>query len=798
MPRHTNVREPLTALRGRDALVERVHAQLDEGARWLTLLGPPGVGKSRVLTAVAAGIAPRECSGGVWMTSLSAAHSESEICARIAFCLPGVFDELPREFEQLVPHLQRLGPLLLVLDDAEHVAEPLSRLVPRLLERVRSMRCLIGTRERLGAPGEVVVEVEPLTPDAAVELFIERAEAVRGTRLNESERSAASQLVHRLDCLPLAVELAASQLAVVSVAELSASLEASVLSLRSLDRGVRARHASLDAALDVSWGLLSDAQRAGLSGLALFEESTEASAWMHVVDVDVPTLAGLRDRSWLKVERLATTRYGLLGVVRDFVRDRAPADAATMQRYVESVTILADRLVRRWGDRTATRELCRVAPDLRNAAQHGASARVVVALARVALVRGPVDEALERLGEVAIGPDTIDAVVIRGRLHSRSGHAGAAHDDFERAYAMAQQAEDPSHVAYAASALADHLRHHGNPTRAQQLYREALAYEGLQSRARVFASLAGLLAEQGELVEARELYSRAIAVARAANDALLAAAAQQNLGLLLQEEGELEDARTCFKEALHEHRELGNRRFEAIAHLDLAGLALEQGRALDALDEASKALALIEQAGDRREQVFALLFRGVALASTDELDAARVAFEHAERLRGQLAQPGIDAAFAIHASHVELARARLSHSDPTVSVPDAPAGDDARLAARILRRALERAEEARDAIQVAADGSWFQTSEGERVDLESRAALRQLMACLAETRRRDPDALVSVDALIAAGWPERRSATKAAKNRLHVALATLRKLGVGDHLERVEGGYRLVGAWVRD
>lgn len=776
----SNVSEPLTELIGREAVLEHTHARLD-ASRWLTVLGPAGVGKSRFLLALAAGIRPKDAPGGVWRCSLSGAHDESEVCARIAAALPSSnAQSLPQDGDALAALL--VDPIVLILDDAEHAVSVLSAWLPRWLSRAPTLRCLVGTRERLGGSGEHVVRLEPLHADDAAELFEQRAETARGAPLRPEERELVGALIERLDRLPLALELAAAQLAALSARDLLDSLDRHALRLASPDRAA-SRHASLEAALDLSWDLLEPNQRAALAALSLFESELDLEGVEAVVD-DAPTiLAALADRSWLQVDAHAEGhRYRLLGVLRAYIREHSEPDR---QPYVAFVLRRARELLPRWGDRTSTIALCRLAADVHAAmsASPTHALELALILARVATARGPVPETLAHLDALLeTHPPSVDLLLARGRLRARNAQPDASRDDYERALELADANDDVEGAARAASSLADHLRHHGDATRAEQLYRRALAaLDDPRSRARLTASLAGLVAERGDLDEAETLYAQAVASARAAADAVAEAAALQNFGLLLQERGELDRAESMSRDALKLHTALGHRRFEAIAHLDLAGLALERARPLDAKREAEAAIELARRAGDRREHAIAHLLRAVSLAMLDE-DATH-AFAEATTLVTQLDEPGLLSALAFHRAHLlELESAREVLAQPAE-------GDDARLARRVLSAALQRTERSSREASVALDGTWLRLPSGETVDLSSRAVLCAIVARLADgLRRGDP---VSADALIAAGWGD-RATTKSAKNRLHVALATLRKLGLAEHLERSADGYRLV------
>ncbi|MEZ4340383.1 MAG: helix-turn-helix domain-containing protein [Sandaracinaceae bacterium] len=130
------------------------------------------------------------------------------------------------------------------------------------------------------------------------------------------------------------------------------------------------------------------------------------------------------------------------------------------------------------------------------------------------------------------------------------------------------------------------------------------------------------------------------------------------------------------------------------------------------------------------------------------------------------------------------------------ATPSDPEGSsaDVRIALRIVRHAmnaLDEAGESEDALRVDPSGAWFEAPGGARVDCRRRQALRRILVRLARQRVQQPGTPIPADALIAAGWPDERMSTASAQNRLYVTINRLRQLGLGEHLQLVEGGYRL-------
>lgn len=210
------------------------------------------------------------------------------------------------------------APSLLILDNCEHLVEAVADLVSVLVQRTPSLRVLTTTRAPLGLAAERVYQLPQLGLDDAVELFGERATAARpGVRLDPRE---VRSLVARLDGLPLAVELAAAKVRVMSVAEIERRLENRFALLRGGSRDAPERHQTLLAVIDWSWNLLDESERTALRRLAVFRDGFSLGGAEAVIDGDaLPPLSSLVDQSLVTVlESAGGLRYRLLETVREF------------------------------------------------------------------------------------------------------------------------------------------------------------------------------------------------------------------------------------------------------------------------------------------------------------------------------------------------------------------------------------------------------------------------------------------------------------------------------------------------
>ncbi len=294
----TNLPASLTELVGRTDAVAEVRSLLDAG-RLVTLTGPGGVGKTRLAVEAASGLADIY-PDGVWLVELAAlgqssgadaGASQAAVAEAVAAVL-GVRDDAmpggglpPGEPVELTDRLTgalRTRRMLLVLDNCEHVVEPVAKLAELLLRAAPGLRILATSREPLGLAGELLWTVPPLElpePTAApevlersgaVQLFVARAAAAaQGFTLDADNAEAVVMLCRQLDGIPLALELAATRVRALGVHQLAARLCDRFRLLAAGHRGVPARQQTLRAMIDWSWELLTEPERIVLRRLAV-------------------------------------------------------------------------------------------------------------------------------------------------------------------------------------------------------------------------------------------------------------------------------------------------------------------------------------------------------------------------------------------------------------------------------------------------------------------------------------------------------------------------------------------------
>ncbi|HYF64886.1 MAG TPA: helix-turn-helix domain-containing protein, partial [Herpetosiphonaceae bacterium] len=386
--RRLSVQLPAASLIGRHAdLLSLSQALIGAGRRLVTLLGPGGIGKTRLATQAAADLADHFANGAV-VVPLAPATSFGEVVTAIAEAVGCSLLGARDQAAALLAFL-REQRLLLVLDNLEHLlgdgqGEPVIALIAGILRETEGVHLLITSRERLRLRDEWVLAVDGLglpgdervssiDRSEAVMLFLARArQAEADFALTPDNRAAVARICRLLGGAPLGIELAAGWVRVLSCEEIAAEIARSIDFLVLADRDLPARHRSLRAVIEHSWLLLAPAEQRLLAGLSVFHGGCRREA-INAVLGGAPAgllalLAALVDKSLVRrsTDDQGVTRYDLHEVVRQYAAGRLAEDPAEQ-------AMIAERYGAFYAEWAAGQE-----PILKSAAQKQALRAIVI------------------------------------------------------------------------------------------------------------------------------------------------------------------------------------------------------------------------------------------------------------------------------------------------------------------------------------------------------------------------------------------------------------------------------------
>ncbi len=350
-----NLPTPANALLGRDAELAAVQ-ELLSNARLATLTGVGGVGKTRLALEVAGQVRER-FPDGVWLCELAAIGDPDAVPHAVAAVL-GVSQQPSRNLTDSLIDSLAGRQLLLVLDNCEHLVAAVGSLVKQALPRCPRLKVLATSREVLAVEGERLFPVTPLAVgevSPAVSLFVERAVAVAPTFDAASDPASVSEICRRLDGIPLAIELAAARVRALTPRQIRDRLDER---FRLLGGGrALGRHQTLAAAVQWSYDLLSEAERAVLHRLAVFAggvdldgaEAVCAGEGVEAHDV-LDLVDSLLRKSLLTAESGGqAVRYGMLETIRQFATEKgAAAIEAAREKHALWFAAESDRRFAQW------------------------------------------------------------------------------------------------------------------------------------------------------------------------------------------------------------------------------------------------------------------------------------------------------------------------------------------------------------------------------------------------------------------------------------------------------------------
>lgn len=607
--------------------------------RLLTLVGPGGVGKTRLALRLAETVR-RQFPAAVWLVDLSLLQQPEMLARTLAQSIGIAEDGQTGALDQVVAEVGS-ERVLMILDNCENLVEAVALLAERVLQACPHLTLVATSRERLGVGGELVWRVEPMEVPAterrydaeelagigAVELFLDRARRSSPDFSVRSDNVAlVADIVRRLEGLPLAIELAAAWSGVLGTGDLSERLSNRFRILTSRDRTMSSRHRSLRAAIDSSYDYLQPDDKSLFRRLGMFvggwnQDSMEAICGLEP-GAGFEPLARLVDRSLAAMQPSGTgpTRYAMLGSLREYALEKLGETGelpATRQAFCAYFLQLAEtaqsHIYRPEGSRwlsvlDAEQDNCRSALDVAAVYDPPSAIRMAAALAPYWDFRGFYTEGRFRLSTcVAAAPEASRhlAQSLRGlgMMAWAQGDQSFATRQARRALDVAGELGDQEGVVLALQQLAQIRWSVGDLAAARARLERAIPIaRELASREPLGLCLFRLgLIEMAEnrWDRAEELLAESIRLGRAADDSERVAMASTYLGRVYLETDRMERAESTLRQALTVWRDHGSPRQVARILDAMAALAAARADHTRAAWLAGASSGLLQRAGVR-------------------------------------------------------------------------------------------------------------------------------------------------------------------------------------------------------
>jgi predicted ATPase/Tfp pilus assembly protein PilF len=620
-----------TSFIGREAEIAELKRLLAD-ASLLTLVGPGGVGKTRLVLRVAADLLA-EFPDGVFFVELEAVRERDLVASGIAQVL-GVREEGQRPLADSLKEHLREKRLLLVLDNFEQVEHEGALLVRELLVAAADLQVMVTSRAPLRLSGEQQFPVPALDGDAALDLFVQRAQALKPSfALSAENQAAVTEICRRLDGLPVAIELAAARIKLFTPRALRSRLERRLPLLTEGARDHPLRQQTLRNVIDWSYDLLDPPHRILFRRLALFAGGFTIDAAESVcadgARVKCQVLS-VKAEAQSPSDSTLNPQHSTLPPPSDSTLNTQPSTPPIEEGDVlDLLAALAEQsLLRQYeapdGEtRFAMLETIReyALERLLESGEEGVlrqqHATHYLALAEATETRLVGEEQGAGLDRLELEHDNLRAALDWARAHGETETCWRLGGALWRFW---------------------HLRGHLKEGRERLTAALAMPAAAPQSavRARVLIGAASLAHDQGDLRQAAALGEEGLQVARACGDEDTIAVALNNLGNVALDQGNMEEARTFYQEALALARQLGNRSATAMLLHNLASVALDQTRYDEADRLFHESLDLKLQFGDQYGIACSLLNLGEVALSQGHYPSAAERLEDGLRVFQEL------------------------------------------------------------------------------------------------------------------------------------------------------------------
>jgi len=695
---NTNLRDRADAFFGREQELLELAQRCQQGQRLITLMGAGGTGKTRLSLRFGSLQLPH-FPGGVWFCDLADCRSQMAILSAVstAWGLP-LTDRDPNA--QILELIKSRGRALIILDNFEQVTEHARATVGAWLQDSSESVFLVTSRILLRVRGECVLYLDPLPTQEAVNLFYERAQTVQPhfQRTLENEATV-KEIVERLDCMSLAVELAAARVRMMDIDTIRMRLSQRfrLLQDRSFDHAER--QSTLRNTIDWSWELLGEAERIALVQLSIFRGGCSLDAAEAILNLehldDAPwvtdVIGALVDHSLLRREDVLAGqyRYRMLESIREYAAEKYDAtQSSNTRRYVHHYAQLGakdalDALKRHGGIRQFERLVVELenithAIELCHALElHEYLTPCVSAACEVLQVRGPFSEGLDLVMKasqiVERSPEKAQLCLLAGTFNRSMGQYEDALVNVRETMRLAQMTGE-GHLEVRGLALHGQiLMHRGALTEAEHCFEDALSLaKGLSdhtSQGPILDYFAGIYWQRAQLDEAAHAIKRAIEIARRIGDRRQEGVSLGHWAMICGDLGDVTEELAGHQEALAIAQDLGDLKLEGFQRGNIALIHQHEGRIGLAIEGFRESLRIARECGDRRNVAMRLGNLGRCYDCQGHSEKALTAYRDALELTRSVGERHLEGILLanigelyLHQGHFETARDHLVQS----------------------------------------------------------------------------------------------------------------------------------------
>lgn len=689
---------------GRASEVSEIgHLLTSPATRLVTIVGPGGIGKTRLMVGAARALAegrPGQFLHGISFIPLSALESPQDIPAQIAEAAGLAFQGLDSPQKQLLEFLKDRETLLL-LDNFEHLLDEAGSAIALLVEILRrapGVKLMITSRERLNLYDEIVFDVSGLdVPEegghstqeySAVTLFSQSARRVkRGFSPAGAEQELVADICRTVAGMPLALELASAWVRELSLEQIARQMKADLDFLASPYADMTAGHRSLRAVFERSWSLLSTEEQSAFARLSIFRGgfTREAAAAVLQSDNGGVLLSNLVDKSL--VQRQPDGRFDIHPMLLGYASEKLSASSSDLETITTAHASHHLAFLTRLGEGESPEGRAAIRPEranIRLAWEHAASNGMLTELEQtvgvlhgffsvqswfqegIDLFQRVLDIITEKHHETA-GGLICDLLGRKARMHTQIGQLEYARADLQKALAYLETMDDSMRRSRVLDSLAITSYYAGDYPQAAKLAQESLQLSEREGNrdgmAFSFNFLGSCAKAQGKYEECRAYFERAVETYRMMKDEIGAAMVLNNLGNLLQAQEQYEGAQDYYLQSSEVFKSLDHTHGAATTLANAGKLAGRQGNYAQAAKLLEESLVLKRKINDKRGEAVAMAGLGDVALLMGQLAESRAYFISSLKLAQQIedVQFLLDVLVSIAALTMKQGRAALAH-----------------------------------------------------------------------------------------------------------------------------------------